>query len=163
MEEGDAGFHGGLRLVRRLFGGVSVDAVWVDHPVERAAVAEPIVMRGGGDAFEREPVVVGERGLVLGKFHPLDAPGGLHALCFDALQLKFLLRLVAGVERDEFFAGLGKGGEIGGERNARQFTAEVGGEFLAVGRMMENDVNALGNQMKVMLAKNAGAARFSQK
>jgi len=39
--------------------GVGGDAVLVDYPFEGGAVAEFVVVRGGGDAAEFEEVVVG--------------------------------------------------------------------------------------------------------
>jgi len=52
---------------------VGRDLVLVDDPFEGGAVAEAVVIRGGGDAAQGEEVVVAEFGFVFGVLHALDA------------------------------------------------------------------------------------------
>ena len=50
---------------------VGAHLVLVNHPFEGGTVAETVLIRLGQDAVQREEVVGGERGLVLGEAHHL--------------------------------------------------------------------------------------------
>jgi len=89
---------------------IPLDAVLVDDPLERAAVAEAVVEDGGRDAFEGEEIVIDE-GVLSSVSSSFDTPVEGNGLVLDALEGIFRSRFVVDVEVGELQAGGGEGVE----------------------------------------------------
>ena len=57
---------------------VYLHAILIDHPLQRRAIAQPIIKHFRRDALQREELVVFQTRLVFGKLHPLHRQIHLH-------------------------------------------------------------------------------------
>ena len=114
---------GAVRIVDNPAALVRLDAVLVDHPLQRRAVAEAVGERFGGDAVQRQEAVVAQLRLVFGEAHLLDAPVERHLRRFDLSERVLRLLFIADVEGGQARAGRGEGVEVGREGDARQTRA----------------------------------------
>ena len=134
---------GAVRIVDNAAALVGFNAVLVEHPVQRRAVAEAVGERFGGDAVQRQETVVAQLRFVFGEAHFLDAPVERHLRRFDLLERVLRLLFIADVEGGQARAGAGEGAEVGREGDARQLALEVGLVAFAVGGMVQQAVDVV--------------------
>ena len=137
------GIVGAVGVVDDTGAGVGGDAVLIDDPFEGGAVAEAIVVGGGGDAVEEKEVVVAEFGFVFGELHAVDAEADFGLGVFDLFEGVLGLLLVVDVEGHELLTSGGEGVEVGWEGDAGEFALEVGGVAGAVLGVVEDGVGGM--------------------
>jgi hypothetical protein len=115
----------------------------INHPFQRGAVAEAVVVGFFGNAGEGEEVVVNERLFVFAQAHFVHAQVELFAGLLTALQRIFFLLLVIHVQLGQALAGSSEGVEARGIRDPRQFALEVGGVARTVLRVMQYGVGVV--------------------
>jgi hypothetical protein len=108
----------------------------INHPFQRGAIAEAVVVGFLGDAGESQEVVIDERLLVFAQAHFFHAQVELFTGFLAARQRIFFLLLATHVQLGQVLAGFGKGMEVRRVRDARQLALEVGGVARAIFRII---------------------------
>ena len=117
---------------------VDLDTILINHPIQRAAVAKPILECFVRDTGEGQGVIDHERLLVFGKTHLFDDIGRGFVVVENFLEVVRFDIFVLKVQGGQFFASIGERFEVGRVGDAWEFTFETVAVLFAIAWVVED-------------------------